>query len=105
MWLGVLQILRVTRGQSRDFCFVTGEDAQWVVPEVVAELEVEAGRSAVALVGLQVVVEAVAAADDRHQVQSVAVARIVDEVLAMAATEDALLVVVVAVVLVVVVAL
>ena len=76
-----------------------------MVPEVVAELEVEAGRSAVALVGLQVVVEAVAAADDRHQVQSVAVARIVDEVLAKAATEDALLVVVVAVVLVVVVAL
>ena len=105
MWLGVLRILRVMRGQSRDFCFVTGEDAQWVVPEVVAELEVEAGRSAVALVGLQVVVEAVAAADDRHQVLSVAVARIVDEVLAKAATEDALLVVVVAVVVVVVVAL
>ena len=103
MWLGVLRILRVMRGQSRDFCFVTGEDAQWVVPEVVAELEVEAGRSAVALVGLQVVVEAVAAADDRHQVLSVAVARIVDEVLAKAATEDALLVVVVAVVVVVVV--
>ena len=103
MWLGVWRILRVMRGQSRDFCFVTGEDAQWVVPEVVAELGVEAGRSAVALVGLQVVVEAVAAADDRHQVLSVAVARIVDEVLAKAATEDALLVVVVAVVVVVVV--
>ena len=66
-----------------------------MVPEVAAELEVGAGRSAVALVGLQVVVEAVAAADDRHQVLFVAVARIVDEVLAMAAREDALLVVVV----------
>ena len=77
---------------------MTGEDAQWVVPEVVVELEVEAGRSAVALVGLQVVVEAVAAADDLPQVQSVDVERIVDEVLAMAAREDALLVVVVDVV-------
>ena len=76
-----------------------------MVPEVVVELEVEAGRSAVALVGLQVIVEVVAAVDDHLQVQSVAVARIVDEVLAMAAREDALLVVVVAVVVVVVVAL
>ena len=64
-----------------------------MVPEVVVELEVEAGRSAVALVGLQVVVEAVAAVDDHLQVQSAAVERIVDEVLAMAAREDALLVV------------
>ena len=69
-----------------------------MVPEVVVELVVEAGRSAVALVGLQVIVEAVAAVDDHLQVQFVAVARIVDEVLAMAAREDALLVVVVAVV-------
>ena len=69
-----------------------------MVPEVVVELEVEAGRSAVALVGLQVVVEAVAAADDLPQVQSVDVERIVDEVLAMAVREDALLVVVVDVV-------
>ena len=76
-----------------------------MVPEVVVELEVEAGRSAVALVGLQVVVEAFAAVDDHLQVQSVAVERIVDEVLVMAAREDALLVVVVAVVVVVVVAL
>ena len=76
-----------------------------MVPEVVVELEVEAGRSAVALVGLQVMVEAVAAVDDRHQVLSVAVARIVDEVLVKAAREDAPLVVVVAVVVVVVVAL
>ena len=74
-----------------------------MVPEVVVELEVEAGRSAVALVGLQVVVEVVAAVDDHLQVQSVAVERIVDEVLAMAAREDAPLVVVVAVVVVVVV--
>ena len=59
------------------------------------ELVVEAGRSAVTLVGMQVIFEAVAAVDDHLQVQSAAVARIVDEVLAMAATEDALLVVVV----------
>ena len=76
-----------------------------MVPEVVVELEVEAGRSAVALVGLQLIVVAVAAVDDHLQVLSVAVARIVDEVLAKAATEDALLVVVVAVVVVFVVAL
>ena len=57
------------------------------------ELEVEAGRSALALVGLQVIVEVVAAVDDHLQAQSAAVARIVDEVLAMAAREDALLVV------------
>ena len=76
-----------------------------MVPEVVVELEVEAGRSAVALVGLQVIVEVVAAADDLHQVQSVAVARIVDEVLAMAAREDAVVVVAVVVIVVVVVAL
>ena len=76
-----------------------------MVPEVVVELEVAAGRSAVALVGLQVIVEVVAAVDDLPQVLSVAVARIVDEVLVKAAREDALLVVVVAVVVVVVVAL
>ena len=76
-----------------------------MVPEVVVELVVEAGRSAVALVGLQVIVEVVAAADDLPQVLFVAVARIVDEVLEKAAREDALLVVVVAVVVVVVVAL
>ena len=70
------------------------------MPEVVVELEVEAGRSAVALVGLQLIVEVVAAVDDHLQVQSAAVARIVDEVLAMAAREDALLVVVVVVVVV-----
>ena len=70
-----------------------------MVPEVVV------GRFAVVLVGLQVIVEVVAAVDDHLQVQSAAVARIVDEVLAMAATEDALLVVVVAVVVVIVVAL
>ena len=62
------------------------------------ELEVEAERSAVALVGLQVIVEVVAAVDDRPQVLFLAVARIVDEVLAMAAKEDAPLVVVVVVV-------
>ena len=76
-----------------------------MVPEVVVELVVEGGRSALSLVGLQVIVEVVAAADDHLKVLSVAVARIVDEVLAKAATEDALLVVVVAVVVVVVVAL
>ena len=76
-----------------------------MVPEVVVELVVEAGRSAVALVGLQLMVQVVAVVDDHLQVQSAAVARIVDEVLAMAAREDAVLVVVVAVVVVIVVSL